>query len=107
MPKLKVTGGNLLSGTIEISGAKNSAVALLPAALLCKTKSTIFKVPKIRDIEYLLKILKVLNCEIEKIDKFILPDQVSERAIIKIRKEKETPDTYPRKYDKIKKQVLK
>ena len=51
--------------------------------------------------------LKVLNCEIEKIEKFILPDQVSERAIIKIRKEKETPDTYPRKYDKIKKQFLK
>jgi len=51
--------------------------------------------------------LKVLNCEIEKIEKFILPDQVSERAIIKIRKEKETPDTYPRKYDKIKKQVIK
>ena len=51
--------------------------------------------------------LKVLNCEFEKIEKFILPDQVSERAIIKIRKEKETPDTYPRKYDKIKKQVLK
>ena len=51
--------------------------------------------------------LKVLNCEIEKIDKFILPDQVSERAIIKIRKEKETPDIYPRKYDKIKKQFLK
>ena len=51
--------------------------------------------------------LKVLNCEIEKIDKFILPDQVSERAIIKIRKEKETPDIYPRKYDKIKKQVIK
>lgn len=51
--------------------------------------------------------LKVLNCEIEKIEKFILPDQVSERAIIKIRKEKETPDIYPRKYDKIKKQFLK
>ena len=51
--------------------------------------------------------LKVLNCEIEKIEKFILPDQVSERAIIKIRKEKETPNIYPRKYDKIKKQVLK
>lgn len=51
--------------------------------------------------------LKVLNCEIEKIEKFILPDQVSERSIIKIRKEKETPDIYPRKYDKIKKQFLK
>lgn len=62
MPKLKITGGNTLTGTIEISGAKNSAVALLPAALLSKTKSTIYKVPKIRDIEYLLKILEVLNC---------------------------------------------
>jgi UDP-N-acetylglucosamine 1-carboxyvinyltransferase len=62
MPKLKIEGGNILSGTIEVSGAKNSAVALIPAALLSKTKSKICKVPKIRDIEYLLKILEVLNC---------------------------------------------
>lgn len=65
MPKLKIEGGNTLSGTIEISGAKNSAVALLPASLLCQTKSKIFKVPKIRDIEYLLKIIEVLNCTYE------------------------------------------
>ena len=65
MPKLKIQGGNTLSGTIEISGAKNSAVALLPAALLCKTHSKILKVPKIRDIEYLLKIIEVLNCTYE------------------------------------------
>lgn len=63
MSKLKIEGKNVLSGTIEISGAKNSAVALLPASLLCKTKSKIFKVPKIRDIEYLIKILEVLNCK--------------------------------------------
>ena len=62
MPKLKITGGSTLSGSIEISGAKNSAVALVPAALLSKSKSKIYKVPKIRDIEYLLKILEVLNC---------------------------------------------
>ena len=62
MARLKIQGGNTLSGTIKISGAKNSAVALLPAALLCKTKSKIYNVPKIRDIEYLLKILEVLNC---------------------------------------------
>ena len=62
MPKLKIEGQHILSGTIEISGAKNSAVALLPASLLCKTKSKILKVPKIRDIEYLLKIIEVLNC---------------------------------------------
>lgn len=65
MPKLKIEGGNLLTGKIEISGSKNSAVALLPAALLCKTKSKILSVPKIRDIEYLLKILEVLNCKYE------------------------------------------
>lgn len=62
MPKLKIVGGNEISGTINISGAKNSAVALIPAALLSKTDSKIYKVPKIRDIEYLLQILKVLNC---------------------------------------------
>ena len=65
MPKLKIEGGNLLSGEIKISGAKNSAVALLPAALLCNTKSKIISVPKIRDIEYLLKILELLNCKFE------------------------------------------
>jgi len=63
MPKLKISGGNLLSGEINISGAKNSAVALLPAVLLCKNKATIHKVPKIRDIEYLIKILEKLNCK--------------------------------------------
>lgn len=62
MPKLKIIGGYPLTGEIEISGAKNSAVALLPAALLSNTRSKIYKVPKIRDIEYLLKILEVLNC---------------------------------------------
>lgn len=61
--RLKIKGGNTLSGEIKISGSKNSAVALLPAALLCKTKSKIYKVPKIRDIEYLLKILEVLSCK--------------------------------------------
>ena len=65
MPKLKIEGGNLLSGNIEISGSKNSAVALLPASILCNTKSRILSVPKIRDIEYLLKILEVLNCKYE------------------------------------------
>lgn len=62
MSKLKITGGNTLTGTINISGAKNSAVALIPASLLCENKSKIYKVPKLRDIEYLLKILEVLNC---------------------------------------------
>lgn len=90
MPKLKIEGGNLLSGEINISGAKNSAVALLPAALLSKTKSTIYKVPKIRDIEYLLRILEVLNCSYKVNDEQIeintknlknapIPEELSEQ----------------------------
>ena len=35
MPKIKIEGGHKLSGTIDISGSKNSVVALIPAAILC------------------------------------------------------------------------
>lgn len=51
--------------------------------------------------------LKVLDCEIEQKEKFILPDNISERTIIKIRKNSVTPNKIPRKYDKIIKQVLR
>lgn len=51
--------------------------------------------------------LKVLDCEIEQKEKFILPDNISERSIIKIRKNSFTPNKIPRKYDKIIKQVLR
>jgi len=51
--------------------------------------------------------IKKLDCKIEEKEKFILPDNTSERTIIKIKKEKTTPSIYPRKYDKIIKQALK
>lgn len=51
--------------------------------------------------------IKKLYCKVEQIEKFILPDNISARTIIKIRKENITPSIYPRKYDKIKKQILK
>ncbi len=65
MTKITVEGNNLLSGEIKISGAKNSAVALIPAAVLAKEKSIIYNVPEIRDIEYLIKIMELLNCEVK------------------------------------------
>ena len=45
MTKLIIDGPNKLSGTIEISGAKNSVVALIPAAILCDDYVTIDNVP--------------------------------------------------------------
>lgn len=74
MAKITVEGNNILSGEIKISGAKNSAVALLPAALLSKSKSVIYNVPEIRDIEYLIKILELLNCKVEIKDETLYID---------------------------------
>ena len=65
MAKLKIEGQRMLSGEIKISGAKNSAVALLPAAVLAKTKSIIYNVPEISDIKYLIDIMKLLNCDVK------------------------------------------
>ena len=65
MTKITIEGNNLLSGEIKISGAKNSAVALIPAAVLSQEKSVIYNIPEIRDIEYLIKIMELLDCKIE------------------------------------------
>lgn len=64
MPKIKIEGGHKLSGTITISGAKNSTVALIPAAILCDETVTISNVPNITDVDDLEKILIHLNAKI-------------------------------------------
>ena len=51
MSKIKIIGGKPLSGTVKIGGAKNSAVALIPAAILCSGVTKIYNVPRIIDIE--------------------------------------------------------
>ena len=66
MPKIKIEGGHKLSGTITISGAKNSVVALIPAAILCDETVTISNVPNITDVDDLEKILVHLNAKITR-----------------------------------------
>ena len=66
MKQIKITGGNTLSGTIKISGAKNSAVALIPAAILCDETATIFNVPNISDIDALNEILEYLGAGVSR-----------------------------------------
>lgn len=61
MQKLIIQGGNELSGTIRINGAKNSVVALLPAAILSDKETTIYNVPNITDVTVLKQILEELN----------------------------------------------
>lgn len=65
MEVLKIKGGNKLSGTIEIGGAKNSAVALVPAAIL-SDEVTIDNVPEISDVRALEEIVNYLGAEFYK-----------------------------------------
>ena len=53
MKQIRIQGGNILSGTIRISGAKNSAVALIPASILADDIVRIDNIPNISDIEAL------------------------------------------------------
>ena len=64
MEKLVITGPTPLKGEVEISGAKNAAVAILPATLLINGKCTITNVPDISDVQISCKILEELGAKI-------------------------------------------
>jgi UDP-N-acetylglucosamine 1-carboxyvinyltransferase len=65
MAKFKIQGNAKLSGTITVSGAKNAALKIIPAAVLADSPSTISNVPRITDIEKLLDILRSIGARIE------------------------------------------
>ena len=65
MAKYVINGGNRLEGKVTISGGKNAAVAILPAALLVKGKCRVENVPDISDVRILLRILADLGAKIE------------------------------------------
>ena len=66
MTRYEIIGGNPLSGTVTINGAKNAAVAILPAAILVSGKCRIENVPDISDVRILLDILKDLGAQISQ-----------------------------------------
>ena len=66
MRKLIIKGQNLLEGEVNISGAKNSAVALIPAALLSDEKVVLNNVPNISDVDALEEILLYLEAKIDR-----------------------------------------
>ena len=72
MKMLEIIGGEELTGTIRISGAKNSSVALIPAAILCDEEVTICNVPEISDTDNLCDILKSLDVEIKRASESII-----------------------------------
>jgi UDP-N-acetylglucosamine 1-carboxyvinyltransferase len=61
MEKLKIAGGYPLKGTVNISGAKNSAVALIPATILAQSPVTIEGLPDISDVHILKGLLEEIG----------------------------------------------
>ncbi|MBQ8801452.1 MAG: UDP-N-acetylglucosamine 1-carboxyvinyltransferase [Clostridium sp.] len=68
MNKYQIRGGNRLHGTIQISGAKNAAVAILPAALLVDGVCRIENIPQISDVTLILQILRELGAEVRLVN---------------------------------------
>lgn len=66
MKRIKIDGGRKLSGTIKISGAKNSAVALIPASLLSNEVVAIDNIPNISDVEVLSQTIEYLGGTVKR-----------------------------------------
>ena len=87
---LEIEGGTKLSGTIRISGAKNSVVALIPAAILADDDVTICNVPDITDTDALCDILNYLNVKVKRATESIVINSSTMQN-------KEIPDLYTKK----------
>ena len=87
MKYIKINGGKPLQGEISIGGAKNSAVALIPAALLANSKCRIEKIPDISDKDALFDILKVLNVDFKFNDKEVIIDPINLKNVLSINTE--------------------
>ena len=61
MKQLIIEGQKELTGEIKISGAKNSVVALIPAAILSDEEVTLYNVPNISDTNALIDIIELLK----------------------------------------------
>lgn len=68
MTRYEITGGTPLNGSVVIGGAKNAAVAILPATLLVPGKCRIENVPEISDVAILLDILRNMGAEVNCLD---------------------------------------
>jgi UDP-N-acetylglucosamine 1-carboxyvinyltransferase len=66
MDKILIHGGHALSGSIKISGSKNSALPILAATLLTREPCILHRVPDLSDTHYMLQILMHLGAQVER-----------------------------------------
>ena len=69
MDNFVINGGHELFGEVNISGAKNAAVAIIPAALLAEDTVRIENIPQISDVQLIIEILSRMGAEIKVVNK--------------------------------------
>ena len=72
MEKFVVNGGNPLFGEVTVSGAKNAAVAIIPAVILCDEPCRIENIPNISDVTLIATILQELGAQVTRVNKSTL-----------------------------------
>ena len=88
--KLVIKGGKPLTGTVSVSGAKNAAVAILPAAILCEDRCEIDNLPNIDDVRLLAYLIGhmgaavELNCTAVKMDTGGIRTHVIDNEAVKL-----------------------
>ena len=82
MDKFVIRGGNPLVGTIRVSGAKNSALPCMAAAILTEDEVTLENIPQVRDIETERRLLASMGAEVELAhgERRIAPRSVAARS---------------------------
>ena len=69
MDKLIINGGHTLHGRIDVSGAKNAALAIVPGAILAQDVCRIENIPNISDVAIMFKILTALGAQVKVVNK--------------------------------------
>src|ERR1700736_6747762 len=64
MDKFLIKGGKALHGTVSVSGAKNSALPVMAAALLTSDRVTVHNIPKVRDLITMSKLLDFMGASV-------------------------------------------
>ena len=85
LEKFVVNGGKPLFGEVNISGAKNAAVAIIPAVILCDEPCQIENIPNISDVSLISRILQQMGAQVRRINKsslYIDPTHISTHSVL-------------------------
>ena len=84
MQKLEVFGANKLKGQINISGSKNASLPILAATLLFNKKVYLKNLPKVKDIETMINLLKSLGSKVKFDQKNLIIDNLNQKKKVRI-----------------------